>query len=96
MWDIVADFFQVYTQVFMDSSFAQWKILQISIILVLVSCFDTNSLATATRSKSSVPSLWQWKIATLLRRLWIIITFNQVFIRLAIEDDLSGQTLLAS
>ena len=94
MWDIVADFFQVYTQVFMDSSFAQWKILQISIILV--SCFDTNSLATATRSKSSVPSLWQWKIATLLRRLWIIITFNQVFIRLAIEDDLSGQTLLAS
>ena len=57
MWDIVADFFQVYTQVFMDSSFAQWKILQISIILV--SCFDTNSLATATRSKSSVP--WQWQ-----------------------------------
>ena len=94
MWDIVADFFQVYTQVFMDSSFAQWKILQISIILV--SCFDKNSLATATRSKSSVPSLWQWKIAILLRRLWIIITFNQVFIRLAIEDDLSGQTLLAS
>ena len=94
MWDIVADFFQVYTQVFMDSSFAQWKILQISIILV--SCFDTNSLATATRSKSSVPSLWQWKIATLLRRLWIIITFNQVFIRLAIEDNLSGQTRLAS
>ena len=94
MWDIVADFFQVYTQVFMDSSFAQWKILQISIILV--SYFDTNSLATATRSKSSVPSLWQWKIATLLRRLWIIITFNQVFIRLAIEDNLSGQTRLAS
>ena len=94
MWDIVADFFQVYTQVFMDSSFAQWKILQIPIILV--SCFDTNSLATATRSKSSVPSLWQWKIATLLRRLWIIITFNQVFIRLAIEDNLSGQTRLAS
>ena len=94
MWDIVADFFQVYTQVFMDSSFAQWKILQISIILV--SCFDTNSLTTATRSKSSVPSLWQWKIATLLRRLWVIITFNQVFIRLAIEDDVSGQTLLAS
>ena len=54
-------------------------------INLLVSCFDTNSSATAVKSKLSVIYLWQCRIVRLLKRIWNIVDLNHVLIRRAIE-----------
>ena len=54
----------------------------------LLCYFDINTLITAARSKLSGPSLRQCRIGRLQQR-GVIVDLNRVFLRLAVENNLS-------